>query len=232
MERMTTPSEPSLRASTPDSSAPHLTPQQWWEVLSPPADLAAACGELIAGTDTLDCAQLQELVSTIAARPELWESLVVHDRERRRYRLLYEDDRIDVWVLSWMPGQGTGYHDHDRSSVGLASARGTIVERQMLLPEGATAIEMTPGVSRSGGGGYIHACGHVEGEPAVSIHAYSPPLAWVGQYRVNEETGVLERSIMHGRQELLDHTIAAVDPSRADVRDDCPPEIPLPRANP
>ena len=28
------------------------------------------------------------------------------DAERRRYELIYEDERMDAWVLSWMPGQG------------------------------------------------------------------------------------------------------------------------------
>ena len=47
----------------------------------------------------------------------------------------------------------------------------------------AETVRMTPGVSRSGPGGYIHAVAHHAGEPAVSIHAYSPPLVRVGQYR-------------------------------------------------
>ena len=38
------------------------------------------------------------------------------------------------------------------------------------------------GRSRNGAGGYIHSVAHVDGEPAVSIHAYSPPLMVVGQY--------------------------------------------------
>jgi hypothetical protein len=48
----------------------------------------------------------------------------------------------------------------------------------------------------------------------VTIHAYSPPLERVGQYRVDDE-GILRRSIEHGRQELLDNSIAAIDPERA-----------------
>ncbi len=29
---------------------------------------------------------------------------------------------MDIWVLSWMPGQKTGFHDHDRSRVALVCA--------------------------------------------------------------------------------------------------------------
>lgn len=192
----------------------------WWEVLSPPAELFQQCSELVcnqAEAGPLTTSQLAELVTQIANRPELWKPLVVVDPERRRYRLLYEDNRIDVWVLSWMPGQGTGFHDHDLSGVSLVCAQGMVVEKQMLLPHGATRIEMEPGqVAREGGAGYIHSVAFGAGDPvAVTIHAYSPCLIRVGQYKVDEH-GVLHRRIEHGRQELMDNTIAERDPSRAD----------------
>lgn len=194
-----------------------LKPQEWDEVLAPPADVAAAVGALLPDTGgapfTLD--QLEAVSQGLANRSDIWEPLVVVDRDRRRYRLAFEDDRIDIWVLSWMPGQGTGFHDHDASGVGVAMAQGMVVERQMLLPEGATRRELRPGDTRRGGAGYIHSVGWGDGTPAVSIHSYSPPLARVGQYRVDEQ-GVLSRHIEHGRQELMDYTIAGVDPSRAD----------------
>lgn len=196
-----------------------LSPQQWWEVVAPPHDLSAECSALMPHSDELSADELQELVTAIAGRQDLWEPLVIVDSERRRYRLLYEDDRIDVWVLSWLPEQGTGYHDHGASRVGLACAAGAVVERQMILPTGASRVDMSAGTSRHGGAGYIHSVGFLEhgpGEsPAVSIHAYSPPLTQMGQYRVDKD-GILYRHNMHGRQELLDQTIALVDPARAD----------------
>ena len=202
--------------TTPPAStaAASLTPQEWHEVGAPPAHLAERCATLLPHDGVLDVEELEQLVRDIAADPELFEPLVVEDRTRRRYRLLYEDDRIDVWVLSWMPGQGTGFHDHDLSGVGLCCARGEVHERQMLLPTGATTVEMTPGVSRQGPPGYIHSVAHADGEPAVTIHAYSPPLERVGQYKVDDD-GIMYRAIEHGRQELLDQTIAAIDPDRA-----------------
>lgn len=192
-----------------------LAPQHWSEVLSPPPALAAEAAALVPGEGNLTLDQLQTLVREIASRPELWEPLSVVDTERRRYRLLYEDERIDVWVLSWSAGQGTGFHDHDLSGVGLAVAQGMVVERQMLLPTGATRLELSAGDCRQGDRGYIHSVAWGAGEPAVTIHAYSPPLIRVGQYRV-DEAGVLKRCIENGRQELMDNTIATVDPSRSD----------------
>ncbi|MCW2962090.1 MAG: cysteine dioxygenase type [Thermoleophilia bacterium] len=193
---------------------PTVTPQQWWEVTAPPADLAARCAALIEHTGTLGIEELETLVQQLAADPTIWEPMVIVDADRRRYRLLYEDDRIDVWVLSWMPGQGTGFHDHDVSGVGFACAAGEVIEKQMLLPSGATTVTLGAGDSRQGAPGYIHSVAHLDGAPAVTIHAYSPPLERVGQYHVDGD-GILRRAVEHGRQELLDVSIAAIDPERA-----------------
>jgi hypothetical protein len=183
----------------------------WDEVLTPPQALAAATRELIPPHPELPAAELEAIAIAIRDRPELWEPLLYMDAHRRRYRLLYEDERTDIWVLSWMPGQSTGFHDHDVSDVGIAIARGMIVERQLQLPTGATALELRPGDTRQGPAGYIHSVAHGEGVPAVSIHCYSPPLMKVGQYRV-DDGGVLRRDAEHGRRELVDETIARVAP--------------------
>ena len=170
-------------------------------------ELAARTSELLSEPGLLTAAELDELVGRIAARPDLWQPLVVVDRHRRRYELLYEDDRVDVWVLSWMPGQRTGFHDHDRSDVALVCAQGELDEGSLAIDAEAETVRMTPGVSRIGPAGYIHAVAHRAGEPAVSIHAYSPPLVCVGQYRRHLD-GRLRREPEHGRKELLDATIA------------------------
>ena len=190
---------------------PALDPIDWDEVLTPPSNLAAATRELIPATAELSAGELEGVAIAIRDRPELWEPLLVVDAHRRRYRLLYEDERTDVWVLCWMPGQSTGFHDHDVSDVGIAIARGKIIERQLRLPTGATALELQPGDTRQGPAGYIHSVAHSEGAPAVSIHCYSPPLMKVGQYRVDAE-GVLRRDAEHGRRELVDETIAREAP--------------------
>lgn len=190
-----------------------LTPQDWTEVVSPPAEIAEAVAGLIPDTNgqALTTGQLADLSAAIAEREEIWRPMVTADPERRRYRLLFEDDRLDVWVIMWMPGQGTGYHDHAVSGVGVAGAEGMAIEKQMVLPYGHSEVEIRPGVRREGPSGYIHSVAHGEGTPAVTIHSYSPPLMEVGQYRVDDD-GVLRRDIEHGRRELLDNTIAEIAP--------------------
>jgi predicted metal-dependent enzyme (double-stranded beta helix superfamily) len=190
-----------------------LTPQDWTEVVSPPKEIAEAVAALVPDTkgEPLTTAQLADLSAAIAEREEIWRPMVVSDPERRRYRMLFEDERLDVWVIMWMPGQGTGYHDHAVSGVGVAGAEGMAIEKQMTLPYGHTEVEIRPGVRREGPAGYIHSVAHGEGAPAITIHSYSPPLMEVGQYRVDDD-GILRREIEHGRRELLDNTIAEIAP--------------------
>jgi predicted metal-dependent enzyme (double-stranded beta helix superfamily) len=187
-----------------------LTPQAWYEVTAPPPDLAAAAAAVAAREpgETLAPDALARLVLAVAERDDLWRPLVVDDRRRRRYRLLCEDARLDIWVLSWMPGQGTGFHDHGRSSVALAAVQGAVLERQLRIGAEAVRRELRAGLVQRGAPGYIHSVSHARGEPAVTLHAYSPPLLEVGQYRAGAD-GELLRVLQHGRQELLDHTLNA-----------------------
>ena len=70
-----------------------------------------------------------------------------------------------------------------------------------------TELQLRPGDSRQGGPGYIHRVRHSLGEPAVTIHVYSPRLDWVGQYRLGE-AGVVRREVRPGRNELTDQLVA------------------------
>jgi hypothetical protein len=187
-----------------------LAPQEWHEVTAPPPDLATAAGALASAFcgDVLGPGELCRLVADLAARADLWQPLIVCDRSRRRYRLLFEDPRLDVWVLSWMPGQATGFHDHGNSSVALTALRGTVREQQMAAAGGSIERLLGPGRFQQGPPGYIHSVAHRAGEPAVTLHAYSPPLLEVGQYRVGPD-GEFRRETQHGRQELIDHSLGA-----------------------
>ena len=63
----------------------------------------------------LDLPSLRRLVSRIAADPDTWRPLVNLDAEHRHFAQLWRDDHVDVWVISWMNGHDTGFHDHDLS---------------------------------------------------------------------------------------------------------------------
>ena len=163
---------------------------------------------LIPHGGVLTPAELEQLACDIAERPELWEPLTHADPHRRRYELIHEDESLDAWVLSWMPGQGTGFHDHYISGVGVAVAAGCVREDLMVYGREHVALHLRPGDTRQGGPGYIHRVQHEDGEPAVTIHIYSPRLDWVGQYRLDEATGIVRREVRPGRNELTEQLIA------------------------
>jgi mannose-6-phosphate isomerase-like protein (cupin superfamily) len=167
----------------------------------------ASLDELVPHDGLLSPGELEEVAQRIAVRTDLWEPLVRRDADRRRYELVYEDDRMDAWILSWMPGQGTGFHDHYISGVGLCVASGAVREDLMVYGSEHQSRRLGPGDSRRGGPGYIHRVSHGEGEPAVTVHVYSPRLDWVGQYRLAED-GVVLREVRPGRNELTEQLVA------------------------
>jgi quercetin dioxygenase-like cupin family protein len=111
-----------------------------------------------------------------------------------------------------MPGQATGYHDHAESNVALTTLQGAVLERQIRVGRPSIERELVPGAVQLGPAGSIHSVAHGSGAPAATLHAYSPPLVEVGQYRAGPSEELL-RERQHGRRELLDHTIRESAPS-------------------
>jgi len=131
-------------------------------------------------------ARLRQLVLDLAASPQRWLHLVEYDPACRWYqRLLREEDR-EVWLLSWLPGQRTGFHDHGRSAGAFTVVQGRLRERSAPggRPEAAGAT-LLPGSIRSFGPRYIHDVGNESAAPAVSVHAYSPPLTTMDRFDVS-----------------------------------------------
>jgi predicted metal-dependent enzyme (double-stranded beta helix superfamily) len=130
--------------------------------------------------------RLRRLVLDLAASPQRWLHLVEYDPARRWYqRLLREEDR-EVWLLSWLPGQRTGFHDHGRSAGAFTVVQGCLRERT--APGGrpeAVGATLLPGSVRSFGPRYVHDVGNESAAPAVSVHAYSPPLTTMDRFDVS-----------------------------------------------
>jgi hypothetical protein len=124
----------------------------------------------------LSQARLRQLVLGAAARPHEWLSLVRYDLSKRWYQRLAWDDDHEVWLLSWLPGQRTGFHDHGESSGALTVARGTLRERTAPGGRPGPSVPVHRGEARSFGPWYVHDVINASAQPAVSVHAYSPPL--------------------------------------------------------
>ena len=86
-----------------------------------------------------------------------------------------------MWLLSWLPGQGSGRHDHGPSSGLLTMLDGTLTERA-LTPAGHTPRTLRPGSQRFFAPGYVHEVANDTLEPAVSLHVYFPGLTTMTMY--------------------------------------------------
>jgi predicted metal-dependent enzyme (double-stranded beta helix superfamily) len=149
-------------------------------------------------SSALGQARLRQIVQGVAASEHEWLSLVRYDVDRRWYHRLTLDDDHEVWLLSWLPGQRTGFHDHGESSGAFTVARGALRERTAPGHRPGPSAAVPRGQVRSFGPWYIHDVINASVQPAVSVHAYSPPLASMRRFefgpggleRVTTETAV------------------------------------------
>jgi predicted metal-dependent enzyme (double-stranded beta helix superfamily) len=155
------------------------------------------------GRDLSD-AELKAVACQFAARPELWSEHVSHDPDHRTYAQLLRDAHLDVWLLCWSRDHDTGFHDHDLSAGAVAVAAGSVREDRLVLCR--SVDEPISRVAKAGSSfsftaSDIHRVLHAGEGPAVTIHAYSPPLVRMGAYMV-EPSGQLLRHPVTYEDEL------------------------------
>jgi hypothetical protein len=141
------------------------------------------------------------LAVALAVRTELWERRVRYRASSRWTALLEPDDvrpfldaslhaelaDAEIWLLTWLPGQGTPLHDHGSSAGAFAVARGTLTER--VVARGGlrvTDTDLPAGRVRFFGAHYVHQVTNRRAEPAVSVHVYAPALTEMNTYRLDE----------------------------------------------
>ena len=150
------------------------------------------------------------LAVALTLRSDLWAPLVEY-REASRWSSLIDpaaaakvlDPSLhaelagaQVWLLTWLPGQGTDLHDHGSSAGAFAVARGTLTERAVggrareAVHQSST--DLAAGRVRYFGPHHVHQVVNSLAEPAVSLHVYAPALRWMNTYRV--ERGALVRT--------------------------------------
>ncbi|MFB4423958.1 cysteine dioxygenase family protein [Streptomyces sp. QL37] len=111
------------------------------------------------------------LARSIAADRARWAPLVRYDTASRWYHRLQTGPGYEVWLLSWVPGQGSGRHDHGLSSGVLTVLEGQLTEHTARGPQALGA-----GAQRVFAPGYVHEVVNDSLEPAVSLHIYYPGL--------------------------------------------------------
>lgn len=110
-----------------------------------------------------------------------WRDVLRYDPDERFAALLDRTGHGDVvdqevWLLSWLPGQHTGRHDHGPTVGAFTVVLGTLTETvTRRAPDGRLATRTytpTTGQSRVFGPGYVHEVRNVGPDPAVSVHVY------------------------------------------------------------
>jgi predicted metal-dependent enzyme (double-stranded beta helix superfamily) len=149
----------------------------------------------------LDRDELRDLVTRIAVDPQQWHGLVRHGTPERHFEQLWRDDHVDVWVITWTNGNDTGFHDHDVSRGAVAVVEGEVTEERLVVGGPPRRLRHGAGETFDFDASHVHRmCLDADG-PAVSIHAYSPPLWRMGAYTVAPD-GTLRRESVSYAEEL------------------------------
>jgi quercetin dioxygenase-like cupin family protein len=144
---------------------------------------------------------LEALVQEIAAEPGRWRDLVVHTAAERQFALLFRDEDVEVWVVSWMDGHDTGFHDHDDAAAAIVVLEGEVEDQRLALDTAPRARRYGAGETFAVPPAAIHRVVHAGTRPAVTLHAYSPPLTRMGTYEEGDG-GVLLRHARPAGEEL------------------------------
>jgi len=128
--------------------------------------------------------QLAAEVRRLTGTPAEWVARVRLDPEGRWYERIVASEGYEVWLISWLPGQTTGFHDHGASAGAFGVVWGALDE--CVVPRSGTPASVTrvaAGEVRAFGPRYVHDVRNsATGSVAVSVHAYSPPLSTMTRY--------------------------------------------------
>jgi predicted metal-dependent enzyme (double-stranded beta helix superfamily) len=145
---------------------------------------------LVAGRD-LSGEELARLALDLAAQPELWRDHVRHDPRHRVFHKVLATEHVTAWLICWMPGHDTGFHDHDGSGGAVAVIAGEVREERLRLGAVPASSVAAAGELLRFGPADIHRVMHHGTAPTVTLHAYSPALRRMGQYSFDDEGRLL-----------------------------------------
>jgi predicted metal-dependent enzyme (double-stranded beta helix superfamily) len=106
-----------------------------------------------------------------ADRPR-WAGLLRYDPDERFAELIERTDGQEVWLMSWLPGQGTDLHDHGGSTGAFAVVSGVLTEVVARPGVARVTHRLVNGQVRVFGPDYAHQVRDEGPDPAVSIHVY------------------------------------------------------------
>lgn len=134
-------------------------------------------------TDHLDPIEILDLTRFISDEVNAGKFPFVRFTEPRWHRRIYRDPSVDVWLISWLPTQGTTLHDHGGSRGGFTVVSGELTE-SVYRSGRVEDVCVCAGSSVGFDAHRVHDVRNVSGGPALSVHAYSPPLTSMTYYDV------------------------------------------------
>jgi hypothetical protein len=157
----------------------------------------------------LDGTALERFAAVLAASSQRWLEIEGSaDEAARAYALIWADEHVNAWAIRWCDAADTGFHDHDGSAAGIVVLEGSVVEERLALTGPPIARRFGAGQSFRMPPSAIHRVRHGGGAPALTVHAYSPPLQIQGVYRVADD-GALVRETVPYTEELRGELAAA-----------------------
>jgi len=128
-----------------------------------------------------------------ARRPDDWPFAPRFDPGQRWYGRLAAADDHEVWLLTWLPGQGTDLHDHGGSAGAFVVVSGAVTELTVAPAGPARLVPRTlgPGTARWFGRHHVHQVVNKGDRPAVTVHVYGPALTALTRYRIERDRLVL-----------------------------------------
>lgn len=122
-----------------------------------------------------------------AADPDSWPVAPHFDPLDRWYHRLAQHREYEVWLLTWLPGQGTDLHDHGGSAGAFHVVAGKLTEDTVAETSGVarmTVRSLGEGIGRRFGPRHIHRITNRSDRPAISVHVYGPALSTMTRYRI------------------------------------------------
>ncbi|KGN39386.1 cysteine dioxygenase [Knoellia subterranea] len=145
--------------------------------------MALARPSTLPGVNTFTPVQLLRVAHLFASDPDLPELLPPRSEDPggRRWHQLAETHHLQLWVIEWPPGAGTGFHDHGGSRGAFTVVRGALTERQVV--HGVIhERRLREGEGRAFGANHLHDVVNTGDVAALSVHAYSPRLDQMTHY--------------------------------------------------
>lgn len=154
--------------------------------------------------------ELENFVRSLAVLRGGLQGLIKHSGDDRVFEPVWEAEDVNAWLICWSERHDTGWHDHNDSAAAIFVLEGKVREERLRLGAVPGSRVIGPGATFYVPPTAIHRVLHAGSGPAVTLHAYSPPLTRTGAYWLGPD-GELRRISQAADQELRPALASAED---------------------